>query len=350
MNPATEVLGEDSIIHAARTGKREAILRALTKGSAVEESIYRAARESFVEALTLAEWASSIDERFGVRLAGYALRQTYVEDEPLTILRCLDILSRTANCKLLRMPLSRLANHSNPQVRSKAMGMLARGQSAGWYRQHLARLEPRGRANAIESSFECLSPAMAMVYWKYIHDSDNRVAGNALLGMYKLDDCRAIPGIFSMAENPSARFQATSAWVMGQTADPRFLDALHELRKSDDGRVRMNAIRSIGLVRRAMESASVAGELACMQRGRRCVVDDWFEYTIEVTAQGGSSVRVPKTGFILREDNGIVRSLSVEESGAEYRLRCPRVKEHEPGVLTLQVVCESGHGQTTLSA
>jgi hypothetical protein len=51
-------------------------------------------------------------------------------------------------------------------------------------------------------------------------------------------------------------FRATAAWVMGQTADPRFLPVLEKLARDLYASVRKNAAKSTGLIRQSMGAAA----------------------------------------------------------------------------------------------
>src|SRR5205823_15021061 len=87
-------------------------------------------------------------------------------------------------------------------------------------------------------------PSASGVLWSAVKDTNNRVAGNALLGLYQLRDQNAAGHIIAMAADPQPLFRATAAWTMGQTSDPRFLPSLEKLARDLYASVRKNAVKS----------------------------------------------------------------------------------------------------------
>ena len=103
-------------------------------------------------------------------------------------------------------------------------------------------------ANAVESLWGASAPSVSEVLLAAANDSNNRVAGNALVGLYRLRDQSAIPRISRMAADSRPQFRATAAWTMGQTGDPRFLPALEKLTRDLYASVRKNAAKAIALI------------------------------------------------------------------------------------------------------
>jgi hypothetical protein len=77
------------------------------------------------------------------------------------------------------------------------------------------------------------------------------VAGNALLGLYRMGDAASLPQIFRMAERSEYEFRSTAAWVMGSTGDARFATALAGLLNDPESRVRENAFKGLKLIKSA---------------------------------------------------------------------------------------------------
>src|SRR5581483_2076277 len=126
--------------------------------------------------------------------------------------------------------LVRLLRHPNPHIRSKAVLLIGRGnRSPKWIRQRLVDTDPRVRANAAEALWGVGTEEARDLLHSLVGDSNNRVAGNAVLGLYRLGDCAMITEILELAVHESAMFRATAAWVMGETGDPRFTEALAAL-------------------------------------------------------------------------------------------------------------------------
>jgi HEAT repeat protein len=71
------------------------------------------------------------------------------------------------------------------------------------------------------------------------------VAGNALFGLYELQDEKVIPHIIGMAGHLKPLFRSTAAWTMGQTRDPQFLPVLEKLSRDLYASVRKTASKAI---------------------------------------------------------------------------------------------------------
>ena len=76
----------------------------------------------------------------------------------------------------------------------------------------LTKRDPRVRANAIEALWGSDSALARGLFREASRDVNNRVAGNALLGLYLLGDTSAVPQILKMAAQPDPLFRATAAW------------------------------------------------------------------------------------------------------------------------------------------
>jgi HEAT repeat protein len=74
------------------------------------------------------------------------------------------------------------------------------------------------------------------------------VAGNALLALHRLGETASVAALLKMAAHASPMFRATAAWVMGQTQDARFLQALGRMESDSDENVRRNASQAIARI------------------------------------------------------------------------------------------------------
>jgi hypothetical protein len=150
-----------------------------------------------------------------------------------------------------------------------------------------------------------------------ISDGNNRVAANALLGLYYLGESSAISELVRMAADESPLFRSSAAWAMGQTGDVRFQDSLRRLLGDADGSARKRALAAIGRLKAANsqkeESASwhVAARWAGTdQKGLRHVM-------VSVAGEDGREQPVvPPLGFILNENGPYVTSYRVTERPA----------------------------------
>jgi hypothetical protein len=142
-------------------------------------------------------------------------------------------------------------SHTNPRIRSKAALLLGRARgSARLTESRLQETDKRVRANAIEALWGNQSTEARSILSAAITDADNRVAGNAALGLYKLDETCSIGIILEMAANLSPLFRLSAVWAMSETQDPRFLGTLAKLIADADPRVRHSAFNAVAKIRK----------------------------------------------------------------------------------------------------
>ena len=160
--------------------------------------------------------------------------------------RALEVLETISVSGRLVPMLAHLTGHPNPRLRakiSKLVGRTVRNSRA--LEERLNEVDPRVRANAVESLWGEKEPWVSRLLWKATHDVDNRVAGNALFALYDLPDEKVIPHIVNMGEHPKPLFRSTAAWTMGRTGDPQFLPVLDKLTRDLYAFVRKNARKAI---------------------------------------------------------------------------------------------------------
>jgi hypothetical protein len=211
------------------------------------------------QALALAQTAARVDSNAEMALAR-ALADTVADadadahtDEHS---RLMEILSAISDGSRIFPCLVRLLRHRNPHIRSKAVLLIGRGnRSANWVRQRLGDSDPRIRANAAEALWGVDTPEARELLESLVHDPNNRVAGNAIAGLYRLGDHSMIQEIMALARHDSPVFRSTAAWAMGATGDPRFTEALAGLLREPHGVIRKRAFAALGCIRTAVAQA-----------------------------------------------------------------------------------------------
>ncbi len=167
--------------------------------------------------------------------------------------RVIRILEKNAGGRDFLPLLVRLLRQPNPYLRSKAVLMLARDtRNVSWVRKTLVDADPRIRANAVEALWGVDSVEARELLESLHSDANNRVAGNALFGLYRLGDAGVIPEIIAMSMHEEPVFRATAAWVMGETGHPRFGEAISELLKDPHQVARRAALGALGRVNSAV--------------------------------------------------------------------------------------------------
>ncbi len=275
---------------------------------------------SLEQALGLARAACSVAPNADILLARALAESVELADDP-TYLACaarvLEILAEISDVSRIFPALVRLLRHPNPHLRSKtvlAMGRVKR--SAQWVRQRLGDEDPRIRANALESLWNVNTGEAHELLQSLVEDPNNRVAGNAILGLYRLGEVSTIPEILKLARHESALFRSTAAWVVGETEDPRFAEVLLDMLRDVNGTVRKRAFSALARLRAAAAKATrvppyrLAARLAPGSDAAR----ETRRLLLAVAGPGGSNGPswVP-TQLVLSEDGKMVTHYRVME-------------------------------------
>ena len=201
------------------------------------------------EAVDLLQAASRADSLVDAKLLRHLLSRlangSHEGNHKMTqeILAVFDAASLGA--RLLTM-LVQLLRNTDSRVRSKAALLFGRGNSrVDWA---LGDADPRVRANAVEALWGLDSVAVRRLLRRSVHDPHNRVAGNAVLGLLRLDDRAAVASIEKMVAHDSPAFRATAAWVIGRSGNTDLLPLLHRMTNDPDPAVRRNVKRSLALL------------------------------------------------------------------------------------------------------
>ena len=206
------------------------------------------------EALALGRAAKRVDPMVDSALAR-SLADSAIGDTSVVIsdpARLMEIICEIADPARAMPSLMRLLRHPNAYVRSKAVKMIGRGgRSVKWVMGRLSESDPRIRANAIESLWGVETPEARTLLNSAASDANNRVAGNALLGLYLIGEATAITDITKLSGHESASFRVTAAWVMGASGDPRFTDSLRRLISDADPVVRKRAFAALNRIKSA---------------------------------------------------------------------------------------------------
>ena len=228
--------------------------------------------------------------------------------------RLLEILGEISDGRRILSSLMRIMRSDNPYLRSKAVLLIGRsGRSLSWIQRRLEESDTRVRGNAIEAMWGVDTPeARELLAWA-ARDSNNRVAGNALLGLYKLGETSPLAELLKMAGHDFPAFRRTAAWVMGNSGDPRFSEVLGRMIADGNAEVRKCAFTAVGRIRAAVAQvaqspvwpvAAVAGRKNPLT-GQRCV-------RVAVLAEDGrTSPHILPVQFMLAEQGQTIWSYRV---------------------------------------
>jgi HEAT repeat protein len=203
------------------------------------------------QAVAVGRAAARIDPMTDVSLAKFLADRSAPDDtvQPAELMRLMEIMVEVSSFVRVLPVLKRMSRHPNPHVRSKAVLMIGRGNPAsGWLQNRFAEPDPRIRANTVESLWGVDTEEARGLLLAAARDDNNRVSGNALLALYRLGEPSAEPELRKMAENEAALFRASSAWVMGEIADPQFAGILARLVGDSSQMVRKRAFSALGKI------------------------------------------------------------------------------------------------------
>ncbi len=172
-------------------------------------------------------------------------------------LRVLDVLDEISPGPRLLMIVGHLTRHPEKHVASKAALLVGRRlQSREWVERHLASTDSRVRANVVESLWSVNSALAAHTFRKCLCDENNRVRGNALVGMHLLGDRSVGWRVRQLTKDSRPRFRQTAAWVIGRLGEPELVPALEGLLIDSDRGVRQASANALEKLRAKAGSAA----------------------------------------------------------------------------------------------
>lgn len=182
-------------------------------------------------------------------------------------------------------------------------------RSATWVQSRMGDADPRLRANAIEGLWGVDTEEARDLMLASVHDANNRVAGNALYGLYTLGDSASLAETIRLAAHPVAIFRSTAAWVMGKAADLRFRDTAAQLLRDPHRMVRSRALRSVARIKAAVAQAATGQPwrlstlmLETMAAAAAGAPKQTRRLQVAVAGAGSAAVTLRATHFILFED------------------------------------------------
>lgn len=176
--------------------------------------------------------------------------------------RLLDILARSVDPEKLGGMLSSLVEHPDERVRSK-VAVIAAGNSrvashkSGW----LKDVDPRVRANAVESLWGRRDVEAIQLLKIACKDPHHRIAANALYGLYLAGEACSIRGVLRLFREVEVPRQLAGIWLLGQMGDPRFLTLVHENLALKTGRIKFALLNAGRKIKKNLEELRLRSRL-----------------------------------------------------------------------------------------
>ena len=183
-----------------------------------------------------------LDARFASALPGDSCA---LQDVAAT-LHVLPVLDELSSGSRLVMALTRLTRSPSSKVASKAALMLGRRVSNPlWAERQMSVDDPRLRANVIQSLWGLDSATARKCLRASLHDPNNRVVANALVGLHLIGDPDVAARLKAMVTHPDPRFRASAAWALGQIGDRSLENTLRLALEDSEAAVRASAARAL---------------------------------------------------------------------------------------------------------
>ncbi|MDQ2898937.1 MAG: HEAT repeat domain-containing protein [Acidobacteriota bacterium] len=271
---------------------------------------------SLEEAVGVAKAAARVDPQLHVRLLRHLLDALEEGNEAATsgAGRLLEIVGAVGDRGSLLPILTQLLRHPNARIRSKVALLIGRGnKSAKWLEKRMSEEDPRVRANAIEALWGVDGVESRTILWEAAKDTHNRVAGNALVGLYRAGDVNSIAAIVEMSETSDVPRRTTAAWIMGETEDPRFLLVLGRMLADARGSLRGTVFHSITAIKNGPLHTSARDRFRIRTIEARRTADS-ARLRVTVSGPDGQPVtQLSPARFVIWVEGNAVTHYSVEE-------------------------------------
>jgi HEAT repeat protein len=272
---------------------------------------------SLAEATEAAKRLQKLDPNLDVHIVKRITSPASKSDqlEAATAERFLELISAFSDLSRILPDLAELLKHPSPRIRSKAVLLIGRASAnAKLTESHLNETDDRIRANAIEALWGNQSDDARAFLAAAATDTNNRVAANAAMGFYKLDDTYSIALILDMAENQSPPRRVSALWAMSETRDPRFLGTLAKFIGDANPGVRNLAFNAVAKIRKNKTLLLNGPKLKLFVTEVECTIEAQRRVRISVCLEDGKpAARITGTQFALEENKRLVAKYSVEE-------------------------------------
>ena len=213
----------------------------------------------FEAAVNKAKELMTLNPRLDLELAAMAPRKTTEAADRLagpSVERLLDLLDTISPGVRTLNSLVHLLDDPDLRIRSKAAILIGRRVgNLHWAERVLEDQNPRVRANVIEALWESALPQCREVFYRALNDSDNRVVGNAIYGIYRLNPVESVPLLIGLAAHPEPARRVTAAWVMGRTCDLQFRPHVQKMVQDKEKQVRSLALKAMFKLKAAQNAA-----------------------------------------------------------------------------------------------
>lgn len=259
----------------------------------------------------IADFALLFDRDFDLRLTE-RLEQHRIAEGGVR-LRLVELIERVSRGSRAIERIKFLADDPDKRVRSKVVRLLGRisGEAAD-ARRKLGDPDPRVRAAAVEALWGHAAEHGRPVFTAALDDPNHRVRGNAVYGLYRLDDPACLLPMRQLLEDSEELARRAGLWAVEQTRDPRFLPVIAKMMASAGPEARSRCLRAMTAVRDRKGEAVEAGRLEVRLGLPSRAPEGFVVVPVRCEREGQPADGIRALDFVIYEDGRAVDAYSVE--------------------------------------
>ena len=243
-----------------------------------------------------------------------ALHGRATQESTLQVMRILDLLGAIPTQNFWPSFQSELMAYPDRAVRSKAALLIGRNTThPAWIKKQLMDGDARVQANAVEALWSMDAAEARPLFTAALRSPNNRVVANAILGLYRLSDLKAVTALLDMARHPDPLFRASAWWAIAETEDPRFIPFLMEQFKSSQGKMKLAVTRTLSRIRRREKASAENGAMHVRVSSANVKADGGRHVEFALSRSDGNEITSMKpTEFVLWEGGTLIENYEVK--------------------------------------
>ena len=258
----------------------------------------------------IANSAQLFDRDFDLRLAD---RLGQRASDGTVRLRLVELIERVSQGNRAIEKIKALADDPDKRVRSKVVRLLGRiSEEAAEARRKLNDPDPRVRSAAVEALWGHAAEHGRPVFTSALTDSNHRVRGNAIAGLYSLDDTACLPALRGLLDDTDDVVRRAGIWTVEHTRDVRYLSVVAKMMAAASPEGRSRCLRAMNAVRARKAEATEAGRFDVHVGWATRTADGWLTLPVRCERDGLPLPGIRALDFVVVEDGRAVDSYSAE--------------------------------------
>jgi hypothetical protein len=259
----------------------------------------------------IADFALLFDREFDLRLAE-RLEQHRIAEGAVR-LRLVELIERVSRGSRAIERIKFLADDPDKRVRSKIVRLLGRiSDEAADARRKLGDPDPRVRAAAVEALWGHAPEHGRPVFTAALDDPNHRVRGNAVYGLYRLDDTSCLLPLRQLLEDGEELARRAGLWTVEQTRDPRYLPLIARMMSTAGPEARSRCLRAMTAVRDRKSESVEAGKIDVRLGISSRAPEGYVVVPVRCERGGAALEGIRALEFVVIEDGRPVDTYAVE--------------------------------------